>query len=41
MALSKLLVYTKDLEPTCIDFNLGTSRSEIPSHYPNGQSQPL
>jgi len=34
MALSKLLVYAKDLGPTRIDFNLGTPRSEIPSHYP-------
>ena len=34
IALSKLLVYTKDLGPTRIDFNLGTPRSEIPSHYP-------
>ena len=34
IALSKLLVCTKDLGPTCIDFNLGTPRSEIPSHYP-------
>ena len=32
IALSKLLVYTIDLEPTRIDFNLGTPRSEIPSH---------
>jgi len=31
----------KDLGPTHIDFNLGTPRSEILSHYPNGQSQPL
>jgi len=30
-----------DLGPTRIDFNLGTLRSEISSHYPNGQSQPL
>ena len=34
IALSKLVVYTKDLGPTRIDFNLGTPRSEIPSHYP-------
>ena len=34
IALSKLLVYTKDLGPIRIDFNLGTPRSEIPSHYP-------
>ena len=34
IAFSKLLVYTKDLGPTCIDFNLGTPRSKIPSHYP-------
>jgi len=32
VALSKLLVYTKDLGPTRIDFNLGTPRSEISSH---------
>jgi len=32
IALSKLLFYTKDLGPTRIDFNLGTPRSEIPSH---------
>jgi len=25
---------TPDLGPTRIDFNLGTHRSEIPSHYP-------
>ena len=34
IALTKLLVYTKDLGPTHIDFNLGTPRSEIQSHYP-------
>jgi len=25
-----------DLGPSRLDFNLGTPRSEIPSHYPNG-----
>jgi len=25
---------TQDLGPTCLDFNLGTPRSEIPSNYP-------
>jgi len=34
IALSKLLVYIKDLGPTRLDFNLGTPRSEIISHYP-------
>jgi len=34
IALSKLLVYTKYLGPTRTDFNLGTPRSKIPSHYP-------
>jgi len=41
ITLSKLLIYTKDLGPTRKDFNLGPPRSEIPSHYPNGQLQPL
>ena len=32
IALSKQPVCTKDLGPTRTDFNLGTPRSEIPSH---------
>jgi len=31
---------TLDLGPTRIDFNLGTPRSEIPSHYPTVNHSP-
>jgi len=31
---------TQDLGPTRIDFNLGTPRSEIPSHYPTVNQNP-
>jgi hypothetical protein len=34
MFSSNTLFTTQDLGPTRIDFNLGTPRSEIPSHYP-------
>ena len=31
---------TQDLGPTHLDFNLGTPRSEIPSHYPTVNHSP-
>jgi len=32
---------TLDLGPTRIDFNLGTPRSEIPSHFPQSTTAPV
>jgi len=40
IALIKLLIYTKDLGHTHLDFNLGTPRSEIPPHYPTVNHNP-
>jgi len=32
---------TLDLGPTHLDFNLGTPRSEIPSHFPQSTTTPV
>jgi len=39
-ARKEILVYTNDLGPIRLDFNLRTPRSEIPSHYPTVKHNP-
>ena len=40
MFSTNTLFTTQDLGPTRLDFNLGTPRSEIPSHYPTVNHSP-